>query len=111
MKRGAGWITITATLLLASCSKGAFSLTNTTSETITRVSVTVCGQTREFREIQPGHSAPGCFTVRRDSRYEIEVEFQSGRKLSKGVGYVTPGLSTSDELIITDSDVQLVVVK
>lgn len=98
-----------AVLVLISCTAnhGNFTLVNKAMEPIARASVTVCGQTIELTNIQPNKSAEGSYTVKSDSHYSIQVEFQSGKKLHKDTGYVTNGMDFQHEIVITDSDIEL----
>ncbi len=94
---------------MASCGNntGSFLLLNKASEPIARILVNICGQSIEFKDVNPAHSASGSFKVKSDSHYKIEVEFQSERKLQKEIGYVTHGLHVEDEITITDKDIQI----
>ena len=96
-------------LVMASCvaNKGSFLLINKAKEPIARALVTVCGQTIELRDIQPTQSAPGSYEVKLDSHYDVKIEFQSGKKLQKGVGYVTTGFDFQDEITVTDTDIEI----
>ncbi len=96
-------------LVMASCipHKGSFLLTNKAKESILRGLVTVCGQTIELKDIQSGGSAPGAYEVTFDSHYDINIEFQSGKKLRKEVGYVTNGLDFHHDIVVTDTDIEL----
>ena len=96
-------------LVMASCTanKGSFLLINKAKEPILRGLVTVCGQTIELKDIQPTKSAPGSYKVKFDSHYDIRIEFQSGKKLRKNIGYVTNGLDFHHEIVVTDMDIVL----
>lgn len=96
-------------ILIASCvaHKGDFLLINKTKEPISRGLVTVCGQTVELSNIQPGNSASGVYVVTSDSHYDISIEFQSGKKFRKELGYVTNGLDFHHEIVVTDADIEL----
>lgn len=96
-------------IVTASCTsnKGQTKLVNKAKETITRAVVLVCGQTIELKSIQPTKSAFGFYEVKADSHYDVKVEFQSGSKLHKEIGYVTNGKDFQDEVIVTEGDIQL----
>lgn len=95
--------------LLSSCvqNKGNFLLVNKASEPITIGLVTVCGQTILFKNIQPSKSVSGSYEVKSDSHYDIKIEFKSGKKLGKEIGYVTNGFDFSHEIIVTDIDIDI----
>lgn len=98
-----------AVIVTASCTAntGNFSLVNKAKEPIAHASVTVCGQTIEMKGIQPTKSAQGSYKVKSDSHYDVKVEFQSGKKLQKEVGYVTNGLDFQHEITVTDTDIEI----
>jgi hypothetical protein len=100
-------------LILVSCmtNKGNFLLVNKAKEPIARALVTVCGQTIEFKAIQPSKSASGSYEVKSDSHYDVRAEFESGRKLQKEIGYVTNGLDFQHEIVITDTDIEIIDIK
>jgi hypothetical protein len=94
---------------MAACATntGHFSLINNTTETIVRASVTICGQTVELKDIQPGERVSASYEVRGDSHHVIRVEFQSGMKLEKDGAYVTSGMNFWDDFIVSRSDIVL----
>jgi hypothetical protein len=96
-------------LVMASCmsNKGSFLLVNKAKEPIARAVVTVCGQTIEFKAIQPTKSASGSYQIKSDSHYDVRVEFESGRNLHKEIGYVTNGLDFEHEIVVTDTDIDI----
>jgi hypothetical protein len=103
-----------AVFVLSSCivaNKGSFLLLNEAKESISRGTVSICGQTIELKDIQPTQSAPGSYEVRSDSHYDIKIEFQSGKKLRKELGYVTNGLDFHHKIVVTDTDIELMDIK
>lgn len=82
-------------------------LRNNSKYSIARVQVLVCGQMIELKEIQVGKSRTGVYKVRSDSHYDVRVEFDSGKKLQKEVGYVTNGFDFNHEITITDTDIEI----
>ncbi|RFC37231.1 MAG: hypothetical protein DID92_2727743295 [Candidatus Nitrotoga sp. SPKER] len=99
-----------AVFAMTSCvaNKGNFLLINKAKEPISQALVTVCGQTIELRDIQPGISEAGSYEVKSDSHYDVRIKFQSGKKLQKGVGYVTNGLDFHHDIVITDTNIEMV---
>jgi hypothetical protein len=102
-------ICVAVVFLLSSCltNKGSFVLINKAKDTISQGFVTVCGQTIELKDIQPNKSMSGTYAVKSDSHYDIKVEFLSGKKISKQLGYVTNGLDFHDEFVVTDTDIDM----
>ena len=100
---------IVAGLFATSCTtgRGNFSLVNGSKEPIVHAIVTICGQTIELRNIDPGNSVTGSYDVKSDSHYTIEVEFRSGKKLRKETGYVTNGMDFQHEISVTGSDIEV----
>lgn len=104
-----GIAVVLITLIMTSCTtgKGNFSLINKAKEPIIYASVAICGQTIELKNIQPEESKIGSYDVKTDSHYTIEVEFRSGKKLRKEVGYVTNGMDFQHEIMITSSNIEI----
>lgn len=96
--------------IMASCiaNKGSFLLINKAKEPIVWGSVTVCGQTIELKDIQPSNSATGSYKVKSESHFDIKMEFQSGKKFRKEIGYVTSGMDFHHKFVVTDSDIEII---
>lgn len=96
-------------LVMASCTtnKGSFVLVNKAKETIARAVVIVCEQTIEFQAIQPTTSRSASYKVQSDSHYDVKVEFGSGKRLHKEIGYLTNGVDFHHEMIVTDNDIDI----
>ncbi len=111
MKKASLIIGIIFVMLMVSCStnknKGTFSLINQADEPIVRALVTVCGQSIELRDIQPGASASGSYNVKSDSHYIVEIAFRSGKKLRNEIGYITNGMDFQHEITVTGSSVKV----
>jgi hypothetical protein len=101
--------------LLASwyCTSIAFSddghvlILNAATEPIINGQLEVCDQKFLFGEIEQGNTKAIHYKVRSDSQYELEVEFNSGRKLEKELGSVRSGLDFEDILTLNDQEVSL----
>ncbi len=100
---------VLAILLTCSCTKhkGSFLLVNKAQEPIVHASVVICGQRIELNDINPNKMGKGSYMVRSDSGYAVQIEFLSGKKLSKEVGYVTSGMDFKDKIFVTDSDIEI----
>ena len=48
------------------------------------------------------------FTVPHDSSYIVEVEFSSGRKMSKAFGYVTHGINSQHVVVVEETGIEVV---
>ena len=95
--------------IMVSCvtNRGSFFLINKADEPIVRASVTICGQTIELNDIQLAQSAQGFYKVTSDSHFDITVEFQSGKKLRRETGYVTHGFDYQDEIVVTETNIEI----
>lgn len=100
---------IILSLSMASCAKnkGEFTLTNKANETIVDVLVEICGAEIEFSNIKSGETVIGSYEINSDCHYDIRVKFLSGRIVEKKVGYVTNGLSFRHNILLTNSDVNI----
>ena len=104
-----GLLLVLLSVGLVSCVKyhGTFSVANNASETITQVTVSICGQTIELSDIKPKESVSSSFEVTSDSHYVVRVEFRSGRTLVGEGGYVTNGMNFRHEISVTDNEVRV----
>lgn len=96
-------------LIISSCvdNKGSFLLINKANEPIVRALIVICGQTIELKDIQPNKNVSGYYMVKSDSHYNIKIEFQSGNKLQREIGYVTNGFDFYHEIVVTNTDIEI----
>ena len=98
-----------AILVFASCSKdgiATLAIVNQSNETIALVQVTVNENIQTIKGLEQGEEAEIQFFVRRDAGYNLNVEFQSGTKMIKKLGYVSYGFDVTDMITITKKDVK-----
>ena len=86
---------------------GEVVIINSASELVRNGALEVCDQRFKFGTIEQGKSKTINYKVRSDSHYKLIVEFNSGRKLTKELGYVTNGRDFKDILTLTNDDVSL----
>lgn len=86
---------------------GEVQIINSASESVRNGELEVCEQKFKLGAIERGKSKTINYKVRSDSHYKLMVEFISGRKLAKELGYVTNGRDFKDLLTLTDDDVSL----
>ena len=96
---------------LFSNNKGEILIENKGTELVVHGEVDICGQKFAFEKIKPGDTRQFSYKVKSDSHYKILVEFESGKKLTKDLGYVTNGLDFKDALIVTEDDILLEKIK
>lgn len=98
-----------AALVLVECSnhKGHFRLLNKASEPLQHVNVNVCGQSISADNVLPLGEMVGDFVVKSDSHYSVQIEFKSGKKLQKDIGYITNGVDFNHEITVTDGDLSI----
>jgi len=84
---------------------GVVLLSNESSEMITSVQVSVCGQPFSFSDVSEGKHVLARYDVASDSHYEIKVSFRSGRTVEGEIGYVTNGNDFFDVIEITDNEI------
>lgn len=84
---------------------GQITAVNKSNEEVTLVEVEVCKQVMQFKMIAINASKESSFRIKGDSGYSIKVEFASGKKLEKQIGYVTRGFDFEVTLIITADDI------
>lgn len=101
------WIVsaILVTSLACAPNKGTVSVTNKSSEMITRAIVVICGQTLEISNLDPSKTKSMSYRIECEGHYSVNVEFRSGRHLEKNVGYVTSGFDMHHEIVVLDADI------
>ena len=93
--------------LVFSANKGEVLVVNRAAESVARGQIEICKQKFTFGPIKPSETKHIFYKVWSDSHYKITVEFQSGKKLTRELGYVTSGVDFSDTLIVKDNDILL----
>ena len=86
---------------------GEVLIVNLATEPVKNGTLEVCDQNFKFGEIELGKSKTIQYKVRSDSHFKLVVEFNSGRKLAKEVGYVTSGRDFKHILTLNDHDVSV----
>jgi len=87
--------------------KGDVSIANQAAEPIRDGIIEVCKQRFEFGEIKPNESKQIHYKVKSDSDYDVTIEFASGKKLTRRLGYVTSGMDFHDTLTVRNDDIAL----
>jgi hypothetical protein len=86
---------------------GEVQIINLASETVRNGELEVCNQRFKLGAIERGKSRTINYKIKSDSHYKLVVEFKSGRKFEKELGYVTNGRDFKDVLTLSDDDVSL----
>lgn len=87
--------------------KGEVIIKNASTELITGGTLKICNQQFKLSNIEPNGVEHIAYRVRSDSHYSVVIEFQSGKKLEKDIGYVTSGADFRDQLLVQDTDIVL----
>ena len=95
------------TISIATSYEGNVRIVNATGESIRSGELEVCSQKFKIGEIEPGKSFMVHYKVKSDSQYKLAVEFRSGRKLTRELGYVTNGRNFKDVLTLKEDDVSI----
>jgi hypothetical protein len=83
---------------------GSITIANGTSESIARAEMIVCNQRLIVENLKPHDEAFRDYRLNCEGHYSVNVRFESGRQVSKDVGYVTTGMDMHHRLIIDDGD-------
>ncbi|MCS6302259.1 MAG: hypothetical protein H8K07_01125 [Nitrospira sp.] len=86
---------------------GEVLIINSATEPIKNGQVEVCGQKFQLGEIGQGKTKAIQYKVRSDSHFALIVEFVSGKKVSKELGYVTSGRDFKHVLTLKDDEVSI----
>jgi len=113
VNRASYWSVIaigSATFLGSGCSgnRGEVSIVNEASQAIRGGQLEICNQRFTFGPIEPKQTKTIQYRVKSDSHYNVGIEFASGKKLTREVGYVTSGANFHDTLTVKDDDVSYV---
>ncbi len=94
-------------LLLARANKGEVIVKNAATESIVQCHIEICSQSFDLGSIAPSESKKATYKVRGTSHYAVSLQFESGKKISKNLAYVTHGLDFRDLLNVNDNDIFL----
>ena len=83
-------------------------MTNNSSEPISRISVTICGQTRVLTNINRNQVLNEAYKVGSNTHFKIHVALKSGKVFDEEGGYVTGGMDFTNEIIVYDAGVVVV---
>jgi hypothetical protein len=86
---------------------GEVLIINSATEPIKNGQVEVCGQKFQFGELGQGKTKAIQYKVRSDSHFTLMVEFISGKKFSKKLGYVTSGRDFKHVLTLKDDEASI----
>jgi hypothetical protein len=86
---------------------GEVLILNSATESIKSGQLEVCGQTFQVGEIERGKSKDIQYKVRSDSHFKFIVEFSSGKKLSKELGYVSSGADSKHVITLKDGEASI----
>ncbi len=86
---------------------GEVLIINSATEPIKNGQVEVCGQKLQLGELGQGKTKAIQYKVRSDSHFTLIVEFVSGKKFSKELGYVTSGRDYKHILTLNDDEASI----
>lgn len=86
---------------------GEVRVINLATEPVKNGELEVCDQQFQLGGIDKGKSKLFRYKVRSDSHFRLIVEFNSGRKLTRELGYVTSGRDFKHTLTLKDGEVLL----
>jgi hypothetical protein len=78
---------------------------NGTNEPISVLRMNICGQGFKAEKIKAGSKVKFVFEARNDSGYNIEIIFNSKRRIGQTIGYVTSGMRYHDVLLVRTEQV------
>lgn len=81
-------------------------IVNQSEETVVLLQVKIYEEIQTVKDLEHGEEAEMQFIVKRDTDYHVNVEFLSGRKIIKEMGYLTSGFDTRDKITIYKSDIE-----
>lgn len=97
-----GWIFC---LRSGSSSEAHVKVFNESGQDISKLDLVVCKNRFSFSELPKLSTLAISFPVNGESGYQIKVFLASGITIENNVGYVTRGLTSSDEIVVTPSKI------
>ncbi|MDC0994056.1 hypothetical protein OAR16_00450 [bacterium] len=86
---------------------GEVHIVNMSGGAVVKGDLYISGRHFKFGNILQGKEEVFYFDVGRDSHYRVKIEFESGKKLEKELGYVIFGFDYTDTLMVNDGDIVL----
>lgn len=105
------FLTAVAIFYIRNPQKASVTIINQASKTLKIVTIELCGEFATVEHLPVQTSKNLELKVHSDCHYQVDAVFESGEKLSNGVGYVTNGLDVEDQIIVTDSEIKMGEVK
>lgn len=96
-----------AVLYFRNPQKASVTVVNQASKALKIVTVELCGESVTIENLAIQTSKKLELKVHGDCHYQVDAIFESGEKLSNGVGYVTHGLDFDDQILVTDSEIKM----
>ena len=96
-------------LVLVNCSKdgkATLTIVNQSNEIIALIQVTVNENTQTVKGLEQDEEVEMQFFVKRDTGYNLGVEFLSGKEVTKKLGYVSYGFDVTDKITITKGGIK-----
>ena len=93
--------------IVLSSNKGEIVIVNEATHSVLRGEIEVCKQRFKLGQLKPKDRHQILYKVWSDSAYEVTIEFESGKRLTRKLGYVTSGVDFKDTLIVKDQDLIL----
>ncbi|HOY64061.1 MAG TPA: hypothetical protein PLK80_17890 [bacterium] len=86
---------------------GHFTLTNQSDEMIAHGTVSICGKTFAFENVEKDDSIEETYEAKGDSHYSITVVFASGATIKDEIGYVTTGFNYEDIITVAKTSITI----
>lgn len=96
-----------AVFYLRAPQKASVTVVNKAGKLLKTVTVELCGESATIESLAVQTSKKLELKVHSDCHYQVTAIFESGEKLSNGVGYVTHGMDFDDQIVITDSEIKM----
>ena len=80
---------------------------NKSNEIIDSGSIDLCGEKASIGKLWPKDELQLKLAIHYDCHYEVKIIFSSGKEISEGIGYVTNGMDSDDEILVFDDKFEL----
>lgn len=79
---------------------GTLRIINNTPKVVSQLTVDVCGQSFEYRDISPDNAIALRYEKNCEGHFRLFVAYNDGKTLRDDIGYVTPGINIEHEIAI-----------
>ncbi|HBE00965.1 MAG: hypothetical protein A2096_17005 [Spirochaetes bacterium GWF1_41_5] len=86
---------------------GNISIFNYSTNKIKKMNIVIANYSMTINEININEVIRTNFQISTDSHYQIKIYFVNNKEINTNIGYITPGLSIDDKIVIKNKVILL----